>query len=181
MKTPGSGERESVFAWVNLQQAQRVVQALVEERLQAATGLSWPEFELLWRLQAATDEPLQMSDIAEQLIGSPSGITRMADRLEAGGLIVRHTPPDNRRVVHARLTARGTTVVERSRRAFGEALDEAFSTHLSDADVAALRRLMRRLLEGNGAWVESRCDPKFGASGPAKAPAEPARGGRRRY
>src|SRR5689334_13388835 len=108
MKGAGAGERESIFAWVNLQQAQRVVQALVEERLQAAVGLSWPEFELLWRLQAAADEPLQMSEIADQLIGSPSGITRMADRLEAGGLIARHTPPDNRRVVHAQLTARGT-------------------------------------------------------------------------
>jgi DNA-binding MarR family transcriptional regulator len=181
MKTTEATVRESIFAWVNLQQAQRVVEALVEERLQGAVGLSWPEFELLWRLQAATDEPLQMSDIAEQLIGSPSGITRMADRLEGDGLIVRETPPNNRRVVHARLTARGLAVVDRSRRAFVEALEEAFSAHLKEPDVAALRRLMRLLLEGNGAWVDSRCDPKFGSSGPAKGPAEPARGGRRRY
>ena len=167
---------ESVFAWVNLQQAQRVVQALVEERLQAASGLSWAEFELLWRLRIATDEPLQMSDIAEQLIGSPSGITRMADRLERDGLIERKTPADNRRVVHARLTTRGTAVVDRSRRVFADALEEAFAAHLSDSDVAALRRLMRRLLEGNGAWVESRCEP--GASGREKAPAGPARSGR---
>ena len=172
--------RESFGAFVNLQQANRVVQTILEQRLQAETNLSWPEFEALWRLQRAADEPLQMSDIAEQLMGSPSGITRMADRLERDGLIVRETPPDNRRVVHARLTARGDAVVTRARQAFGEALEEAFSAHLSDSDIAALRRLMRRLLEGNGAWVESRCDPKFlESSSRAKAPAAPARSGRK--
>ena len=171
--------KESVAAWMNLQQTHRVLQGLLEDRLQAESRLSWAEFELLWRLQLATEEPLQMSDIAEQLIGSPSGITRMADRLERDGLIVRETPPDNRRVVHARLTSRGVATVERARRAFAGALDQAFTAHLSDSDVAALRRLMRRLLEANGAWVESRCDPNFSASEPGKAPAAPARSGRR--
>lgn len=171
--------KESVAAWVNLQQANRVIQALVEDKLQAEAHLSWPEFEVLWRLQLATDEPLQMHDIAEQLIGSPSGITRMADRLERDGLIKRETPPGNRRVVHARLTAHGEAAVQRARRAFAGALDDAFSAHLSDADVIALRRLMRRLLEANGAWVESRCDPKFATSAPATAPAAPGRRGTR--
>ena len=180
MKEGQGRGRESVIAWVNLQQANRVVQAYVEERLQSETDLSWPEFELLSRLQTATDEPLQMSEIAEQLIGSPSGVTRMADRLERDGLIARETPRDNRRVVHARLTARGEAVVTDARRVFGEALGQAFSTHLSDTDLASLRRLMRRLLEANGAWADARCDPKFaGASARAKAPARPARRGTR--
>src|SRR5215467_2523690 len=122
MKGKALDARESVVAWVNLQQANRVVQALVEERLKTETDLSWPEFELLWRLQSPHEGPLQMSDIAEQLIGSPSGITRMADRLERDGLIVREIPPDNRRVVHARLTAHGEAVVDRARRTFAEAL-----------------------------------------------------------
>ena len=180
MKQASQFPRESVVAWVNLQQTNRVVQTLVEQKLQAETDLSWPEFEVLWRLQAATGEPLQMHDIAEQLLGSPSGITRLADRLERDGLIARETPPGNRRIVNARLTARGEAVVKRARRAFGEALTAAFSAHLSPADVATLRRLMRRLLEANGAWVESRCDPKFAAvSEPVKAPAGPDRRGRR--
>lgn len=179
MKDSGAGH-ESIVAWVNLQQANRVIQGLVEERLEAETKLSWPEFELLWRLQVATDEPLQMSDIAEALIGSPSGVTRMADRLERDGLIVRETPRENRRIVHARLTARGEAVVTRARRAFIEALDESFSEHLSESDLGSLRRLMRRLLEANGAWVTSRCDPNFAAaSARAKAPAGPAPRGTR--
>jgi DNA-binding MarR family transcriptional regulator len=172
--------KERIAAWVNLQQTNRVIQTVLEERLQAVTGLSWAEFEVLWRLEVAAEHPLQMNEIAEQLLGSPSGITRMADRLERDGLIERETPRDNRRVVHVRLTGHGVSVLADARGAFGEALGQSFSAHLSETDVASLRRLTRKLLEGNGAWVESRCNPPFGeVSKPAKAPAEPARSGRR--
>jgi DNA-binding MarR family transcriptional regulator len=172
--------KERIAAWMNLQQTNRVIQTVLEERLQAVTSLSWSEFEVLWRLASATEHPLQMNEIAEQLLGSPSGITRMADRLERDGLIARETPKDNRRVVHVRLTEHGKTVLADARSAFGEALGHAFSAHLSEADVAALRRLTRKLLEGNGAWVESRCNPAFSeVSTPGTAPAEPAPSGRR--
>jgi DNA-binding MarR family transcriptional regulator len=175
--------KERVAAWVNLQQTNRVIQTVLEERLQAVTHLSWAEFEVLWRLELAAEHPLQMSEIAEQLLGSPSGITRMADRLEKDGLIARETPRENRRVVHVKLTKRGASVLADARNAFGDALGDAFSAHLSEADVAALRRLTRKLLEGNGAWVEARCNPAFaGVGSPSreeKAPAKPARSGRR--
>jgi DNA-binding MarR family transcriptional regulator len=152
--------KDRVAAWMNLQQTNRVIQSLLEERLQAETDLSWPEFELLWRLQLAA-EPLHMSEIADQLLGSPSGITRMADRLERDGLIARETPKENRRVVQVRLTERGRGVLAQARRTFAEGLGEAFSSHLTEAEIASLRRLMRKLLEGNGAWVDARCDPGF--------------------
>jgi DNA-binding MarR family transcriptional regulator len=150
---------------MNLQQTNRVIQSLLEERLQAEADLSWAEFELLWRLQLAA-EPLQMSEIADQLLGSPSGITRMADRLEQDGLISRQTPRENRRVVNVRLTDRGRSVLAEARRTFAEGLGESFSAHISEAEVTSLRRLMRKLLEGNGAWVEARCEPAFGDNAP---------------
>jgi DNA-binding MarR family transcriptional regulator len=163
---------ETVAAWINLQQTSRVIQTVLEDRLKAATDLSWAEFEVLWRLEHAADHPLQMSEIAEQLLGSPSGITRMADRLERDGLIARETPRENRRVVHVTLTPRGLSVLADARGAFGEALGQAFSMHLSDADVAAMRRLTRKLLEGNGAWVESRCNPAFARAAKPGTPAD---------
>ena len=148
-----------VAAFVNLQQANRVIQAALEERLRAAAGLSWPEFELLWRLQLADGHPLRMNEIAEQLLGSPSGTTRIVDRLEAERLIARETPRENRRVVQVKLTDRGRTRLAAARRAFLDGLDEAFAAHLSESDVISLRKLMRKLLEGNGAWAEGRCEP----------------------
>ena len=94
-------------AWINLGQTAHVIQALIEERLQEAVGLSSVEFELLWRLGATANLRLRMNEIASQLLASKSGITRIVARLEADGLLVREIPAENRRVVWARLTPKG--------------------------------------------------------------------------
>jgi DNA-binding MarR family transcriptional regulator len=156
-------------AWMNLGQTAHVIQALLEERLQEAVGLSGVEFELLWRLRATADRRLRMSEIASQLLASKSGITRIVARLEADGLLVRKIPADNRRVVWALLTAKGEGAVVSGQAAFAVGLEETFSAHLSDTEVKAMRRILRKLLECNGAWAEDRCSPAFAEMGGEKA------------
>lgn len=151
--------KEQVTAWMNLQQVNRVLEGVLEHRIRVVADLSLPEYEALFRLQIASGHPLQMSEIASQLINSPSGMTRIADRLEKDGLIERETPPDNRRVVLVRLTARGRKVLDEADQAFREALRESFSSHLSESELNDLRRIMRKLLEGNSAWTPARCSP----------------------
>lgn len=150
---------EQVTTWMNLQQVNRVLEGVLEHRVREVSGLSLPEYEALLRLQIASGRPLHMNEIASQLINSPSGMTRIADRLEKDGLIERETPPDNRRVVLVTLTDRGRQVLDQADHAFRQALEESFSSHLSKSDIADLRRLMRKLLEGNSAWTTARCSP----------------------
>jgi len=159
MKVKVPAAATQVASWMNLQQAGRVVQGVLEEKLRADSDLSWAEFELLWRLRLADGQPMRMNKIAEQLLGSPSGTTRIVDRLEAERLIARETPRDNRRVVQVKLTERGRTRLAAAARAFKDALAGAFSAHLSEAEVLTLRRLMRKLLVGNDAWADERCEP----------------------
>lgn len=102
-----------------------------------------------------------MSEIAGLLLASKSGVTRLVDRLVEAGLVARETPPDNRRVAYAQLTPRGSAVLGRAQEAFGQAFEVAFASHLSDADVRAVRQVLRKLLEGNGAWAHERCEPGF--------------------
>jgi DNA-binding MarR family transcriptional regulator len=151
--------REHVRAWINLQQVNRVLEGVLETRIREVADLSLPEYEALFRLRITSGHPLHMSEIASQLINSPSGMTRIADRLEKDGLIERETPPDNRRVVLVKLTDRGREVLERADHAFRGGLEESFSSHLSEIELADLRRLMRKLLEGNSAWTPARCSP----------------------
>ncbi|MDQ6773017.1 MAG: MarR family transcriptional regulator [Candidatus Dormibacteraeota bacterium] len=154
---PASQDR--IATWINLHQTVRVIQACIDERLRAEADLSWPEFELLMRLEVAADRPLQMSEIAAQLVGSPSGTTRIADRLEKDGLIVRETPRENRRIVRVQLTDHGRKVLGEAEQTFRTTLYETFGSHLADSEVAELRRSLRHLLEENGAWQEARCNP----------------------
>jgi DNA-binding MarR family transcriptional regulator len=151
--------QEQVTAWMNLQQVNRVLEGVLEHRVKEVADLSLPEFEALFRLLIASGHPLQMSEIASQLINSPSGMTRIADRLERDGLIERETPADNRRVVLVKLTGKGRKVLKQADEAFREALRESFSSHLSESELTELRRLMRKLLEGNSAWTAARCSP----------------------
>jgi DNA-binding MarR family transcriptional regulator len=154
-------DADAAGAWDNFFQANRVIQTKLEERLELATGLSWAESEVLMRLAIAPGQRLKMIEIADQLLASKSGITRLVDRLEAAGLLVREIPPDNRRVIYGRLTPAGIDAVQRGQVVFMAGLEEAFSRHLSDAEMRHLRRILRRLLEGNGAWEEERCMPGF--------------------
>jgi DNA-binding MarR family transcriptional regulator len=158
LKAQGASQ-DQVGTWINLQQTFRVIQARIDDRLRAETDLSWPEFELLMRLELAADHPLQMSEIAAQLVGSPSGTTRIADRLEKDGLIVRETPRENRRIVRVQLTDHGRKVLGEAEQTFRTTLHETFDSHLADSEVAELRRALRHLLEKNGAWQEARCNP----------------------
>jgi len=154
-----AASEDQVTTWINLNQTARVIQGLLEDRLRAETDLSWAEFELLMRLQVSAGHPLQMSEIAAQLVGSPSGTTRIADRLEKDGLISRETPRENRRIVRVVLTERGRKVLAEADETFRATLQETFGEHLRDSEVAELRRSLRKLLERNGAWQEARCDP----------------------
>ena len=159
------GPREAAAArgravtWLNLQQASRVTQGRLEARLEAEAGLSWPEYELLFRLQFAGGRPLQMAEIADRLLASPSGITRLADRLVVKGLIGRQVPDDNRRVVRVTLTELGRKKLESADRIFHDFLERSFAEPLTSEEVQVLRSVLRKLLEHNGAWAPDRCDP----------------------
>jgi DNA-binding MarR family transcriptional regulator len=158
LKTPLAGQ-EQVSTWINLHQTVRIIQGRLEERLRAETDLSWAEFELLMRLRVASGHPLQMSEIAAQLVGSASGTTRIADRLEKDGLIARETPPENRRIVRVLLTDKGRKLLAAADEMFRSTLQATFGDHLTEKEVVELRRTLRKLLEKNGAWTEARCEP----------------------
>ncbi len=159
MTSPDAEER--VGAWVNLLQANRVLEDALERRLREAADLSFAEFEVIARLSGAPEGRLKMIDIANLLLASKSGITRIVDRLERAGLVSRAIPPENRRIVYARITRRGRAALDRARPAFMGAVEESFSQHMTEPDVRALRRLLRKLLVGNGVWEEDRCSLKL--------------------
>jgi len=111
------------------------------------------------RLRVSAAHPLQMSEIAAQLVGSPSGTTRIADRLVRDGLIVRETPRENRRIVRVQLTDHGREVLSKADEVIKTNVQEVLGDHLTETEVTELRALLRKLLESNGAWQDARCAP----------------------
>jgi DNA-binding MarR family transcriptional regulator len=166
----GALEEERFHAWLNLLQTHAVVNSRIEADLEAGSGLSLAEHEVLVRLDAAPDHRLRMNDLADLLLLSKSGVTRVVDRLEKRGLVGRRMCESDRRVVYAASTPAGGKALADAREILASAIQRSFSRHLSDADVAALRSSLRQLLEGNGAWLERRCSPSYADTDPV-APA----------
>jgi DNA-binding MarR family transcriptional regulator len=148
---------EELSAWLNLIQTHEAVAAGLEETLKGANGLSLAEHEVLVRLAEAPDGRLRMLDLSGLVLLSKSGMTRLVDRMEGEGLVQRQSCDTDRRVVYAAITRKGRRILEDTTPVFLAGVEERFSRHLSDADVRALRKILRKLLVGNGQWDESRC------------------------
>jgi DNA-binding MarR family transcriptional regulator len=108
--------------------------------------LSLSSYEVLVRLSEAPQRKLRMSDLAQSVAISPSGLTRMVDRLAGQGLVERDRCPGDARGTFAVLTDRGQ---ERLREASATHLDgvrRLFLEQLSDEDQRRLSAFWERLL-----------------------------------
>ncbi|HWC34730.1 MAG TPA: MarR family winged helix-turn-helix transcriptional regulator [Mycobacteriales bacterium] len=111
-------ERE-MSAWHALIHAHSRVIRRLEAELEAEHGLSLPAYEVLAHLSMAPGERLRMSELAVHAVLSPSGLTRLVDKLGREGLVSRDRCSADARVVYAVLTPLGRT-----------RLDAAYPTHL---------------------------------------------------
>ncbi|MEU4740397.1 MarR family transcriptional regulator [Actinosynnema sp. NPDC023658] len=146
---------DALLAWLYVQQGVDAVRVAMERRIEAAAGCSLLEHDALYRIDM--NGRLLMSELSDLLAVSPSGITRLVERLVRRGWVVREQPPDNRRVVHAVLTDEGRRVLAAtSAPAYRESVAEEFTASLSDRDVADLKRIGRKLLEAHGKWDTKR-------------------------
>jgi DNA-binding MarR family transcriptional regulator len=140
---PG-GARE--LAWLELHQASGLLYSELSRRLEAEAGLSAAEHDVLWFLANTPDRRLIMSAIADRMLITRSGATRLVDRMVRRGWVTRGTDPDNRRLTYVELAPAGVKAVQRSVRVVWQARPGLFDERLTDTDVADLRRILGKLL-----------------------------------
>lgn len=115
------------------------------EGLGQDTGLSPQRFEVLLRLGRSPDRRLRMSDLAQQVTLTPSGLTRVVDRLEDEGYVRRDVCPTDRRGSFAVLTDEGLAVLEAALPRHVAQVDALFGGALDAGERCELERLLRRL------------------------------------
>jgi DNA-binding MarR family transcriptional regulator len=108
-------------------------------------GLTLNDFEALYHLSRAEDNRLRRIDLAELLMLSPSGVTRLLDGLVEAGLIENVHCASDARVTWARLTATGSGTLECVGVNHAESLRRLFRETLSDDEVASLTELLARI------------------------------------
>jgi DNA-binding MarR family transcriptional regulator len=125
----GLSSREQA-AWGGFLRAHSALTSALDAELVDAHGLPLSSYEVLLHLARAPDGRLRMSDLAESVLLSRSGLTRLADRLGKNGLIRREECPTDQRGYFAAITLEG-------RRVF----DEARETHLAGVRARFLAEL----------------------------------------
>src|SRR5438128_12616079 len=92
-------------------------------------------YDVLLRQARSTGRSLRMTDLAERVLMSPSGLTRMVDRLVADGLVQRARFDGDARVMLASLTDHGRDVLRRAARTHLRGIREHFTGRLTDAQL----------------------------------------------
>jgi len=151
MPMPPSIDGDRLAAWrllleVHSSLTTRLARELAEER---DLPLTW--YDVLVSLSEAEGGRRRLQDLVGSLLLSKSGISRLVDRMEVAGLIVRATCPSDRRGQFAVLTDAGRAALDQAAPVHLRGVEDHFATHLDDADVAALRRALGKLRAANPA------------------------------
>jgi DNA-binding MarR family transcriptional regulator len=129
----------------------RVHAALVREldrELEEAHGLPLTHYEVLLHLGNAPESRLRMSDLAQSVLLSQSGVTRLVDRLESAGLVVRAQCAADRRVLYAQLTDAGRRRLEEARPTHLAGVRDRFLSRFDEGELARLADAWERLQPG---------------------------------
>lgn len=146
-------EGEGLSAWLTMLHAHAVLVDVLERDLQAATGLPLGSFEVLVQLASAPDGQLKMVELAQSLLLSKSGVTRLVDRMEGAGLVTRGACATDRRIVYAMLTPEGRAALRDAMPRHLDSLAERFTSNLTSGEVATLRKTLQKILDAHGYGV----------------------------
>jgi DNA-binding MarR family transcriptional regulator len=141
-------------AWYgNFQATMRSLQR-IDRDLEADTGLPLASVELLVNLAFEEGGRMRMGELADTLLLSRGGATRLVARLEEAGLVAREIPPDDRRATYAVITPKGWETLERAEPAFKRAVEAHYSKHLTDDEVEAQWAVSVKILRETGSNCE---------------------------
>jgi DNA-binding MarR family transcriptional regulator len=123
-----------------------VIRAL-ETELLSEQRLSLAAYDVLLQLGDAPDFSLRMTELAEAVLLSRSGLTRLVDRLERAGLVRRTRVREDGRGVAATLTDRGLERLRTASVTHKAGVKYRFTDRLNDADLVQLRRISKLLTD----------------------------------
>jgi DNA-binding MarR family transcriptional regulator len=138
-------------AWRGLLRVHARLVRELDRELREAHALPLREYEVLLVLESAPGRALRMSELADLVLLSHSGLTRLADRLERAGYVERGPCATDRRGLLARLTDKGAERLREARPTHLAGVREWFLSHLSGADLEYLAGAWERVDPGASA------------------------------
>jgi DNA-binding MarR family transcriptional regulator len=140
-----------VQAFGTLLRAYAAVTRQLNAELTVDHGLTISDYEVLLRLARAPDGRMRRVDLAEQVLLTASGVTRLLDGLERDGFVERGSCETDRRVVYAILTDPGLAKLREASASHLAQIDAFFTTRFDEAELGELSKLLARMAESEPA------------------------------
>jgi DNA-binding MarR family transcriptional regulator len=134
-----------ISAWVGLLRAHASTTKRFNAELVAAHGLTLSSYEVLLHLARADGRRLRRVDLAERVLLTPSGITRLLEGLERTGYVERASCESDARVTYAQLTDAGEAKLREAAETHVAGIREFFGERFSSEELEALGLMLERL------------------------------------
>jgi DNA-binding MarR family transcriptional regulator len=119
----------------------RVTRAIGRELAEAGLpDLTW--YDLLWTLYRRPGRSLRVKELADEVVLSPTAMSRFVDRVEAAGYVRREPDPVDRRALQVTLTDEGIELLRRMWPVYARGIERHFAGHL---DGSSLRAMLERM------------------------------------
>jgi DNA-binding MarR family transcriptional regulator len=149
-------------AWFALVLAHDQVMAALDRKVVTECGFSLGWLEVLYQLGSASTRRLRMHELAAACHTSKSGLTRLVDRIEAGGLVRRTAIPGDRRSFYVVMTEEGTRALEHGLPVIRSGLEEHLGRHIEVTEMQPLLDALRRVAAGGLPIEQDACDERDG-------------------
>lgn len=133
-------------AWGGFLRVHATLVRALDAELRAAHQLPLTEFEVLLWLSHRPEHRMRMAELADSVLLSLSGMSRLVERLERRGYVQRETSPEDRRGAYAVLTQEGLALVREARGTHWAGIRERFLRHFTDEELEGLAIYWSRLL-----------------------------------
>lgn len=122
----------------------------IDMGLQEADCLSFNDYDVLLTLNEAERQTMRMSELAEAVLLSNSGMSRRVARLVERKLMHRDQCAQDGRVFRVRLTAAGQRALEKAWRVYGDLIGDVFADHITNSEAEMLGKVFQRVLDRIG-------------------------------
>lgn len=139
-----TGSRQ-LDAWVRLLRVHAATTRQFNGELLAEHGLTMNDFDVLMQLAKAPEGRLRRVDLAERVLLTPSGITRLLEGLERAGYVERDSCPSDGRVSYALLTDAGKEKLEAAKETHRASVKALFAERYNEEELETLAALLERL------------------------------------
>lgn len=133
-------------AWRTWLRAHALLVRTLDDDLRAEHGMTLLTYDALVQLSEAPGRQLYMKDLANALVYSASGATRIVDGLERAGYAYRSPDPENRRATRVILTPLGLAALEAAWRTHVRGVTAHFATHTSGKQARTLATAFRAIV-----------------------------------